>query len=219
MHSCRYEVRLGAGCPNERTIDFEYCPEHLDTPRGRQHVMDVIATRNLTLPSEVEAAIQKAAEVPDKDYQTTALEKMVEALDRILEWEEESRRMLDLIPRDNWRFTDRSGSEQMRAEVGIYERAMDRTAKILSSMSKAALNEKMVTLGKAQVELMVRILMSLITELRLSNEQTDKARYLLLEMLERQANLTPRVENYARQELEPAQGVYIRGEQVISAQN
>jgi hypothetical protein len=216
---CTYDGR----CSNETPIDFPFCVDHLSTPRGRQVVFNVIGSGNMTLASDVENAINNAQIVPDADYQTTALEKMVEALERILMWEAESRKQLDLIPKDQWRFTDRTGSEQTRAEVGIYERALDKTSRILSSMSRAALNEKIITLGRAQVELMVRIMMSLISELELDNQTTDRARILLLEMLKREANLTPAVENIAAKSLESDKGsggvriVSIQGERVYGA--
>lgn len=70
--TCTYDTV----CTDERALDFEMCPRHLNTPRGRQHVLDVIAVGNLTLPSQVRSAVQAAAELPEHDIQTHVLEKM-----------------------------------------------------------------------------------------------------------------------------------------------
>jgi hypothetical protein len=203
MYACRYDVRVGGGgCKNERTLDFEYCIEHLNTPRGRQHVMDVIAQGTLTLPSQVEAAIKNAQEVPDVDYQTTALERMADALDIILAWVDESRRNLDALGgAEFWRYRDRAGTEQARTELGVYERAMDRLSRHLNAMGKHALQEKVITLGKAQVDMMIRLMMGVISELRLDNHLSDRAKMVLLEKLEHEANLTPKVEAHARKQI------------------
>jgi hypothetical protein len=202
MLTCLYEVRIGSGCRNERTLDFDYCNDHLNTPRGRQHVMDVIGRGNLTVPSQVEAAIREASEVPDDDYQTSALERMAAALGLIQDWVEESRANLDSLGgAEHWRYKDRAGQEQQRTELGVYERALDRMSRHLSAMSKVALQEKIVTLGKAQVDMMIRMMLSVITELRLSNELTDRAKSVLLQKLEHEANLVPRVEHHARNQL------------------
>lgn len=201
MLRCMYDQRSGQGCKEERTMDFEFCIEHLQTPRGRQHALDVISKGDLTLPSEVQRAIDAAREIPDEDYQTSALEKMSEALDRILEWEEDAKGRLHAIDERNWRYEDRKGAEQLRSEVGIYERALDRTSKHVGSMSKAAFQEKMITLGKAQVEMMIRMLMSVVTELKLPNDKTDYARQVLLEKFRNEANLTPRIESVANKQL------------------
>lgn len=230
MLTCLYDVRMGGGgCPNERTLDFEYCLDHLNSPRGKQHVMDVIARGSITLPSQVEQAIKEAREVPDEDYQTTALERMAEALDLIQGWVTETRSNLDSLGGSaNWRYKDRAGTEQQRTELGTYERALDRMSRHLSSMSKVAMAEKIVSLGKAQVDMMIRLMMSTITELRLNAEFSDRMRFILLEKLEAEANLTPRVERHAKEQLalESAPpidlsrtggvtGVSIRGEKVV----
>lgn len=229
MLTCLYDVRMdGAGCRKERTLDFEYCQTHLDTPRGRQHVMDVISRGSLTVPSQVEQAIKEAQEVPDVDYQTTALERMADALDLIMGWVEESRRNLDSLGGpENWRYQDRARTEQQRTELGTYERALDRLSRHLNAMGKHALQEKIVTLGKAQVDMMIRLMMSTIAELQLDNNKTDRAKMVLLEKLSEEANLTPRVEKHTREQLviegsvvDPAMtggvtGVSMRGEKVV----
>jgi hypothetical protein len=228
MLTCLYDARSGQkGCPNERTLDFDFCNPHLNTPRGRQHVTDVIARGGLTVPSQVEAAIKQAQEVPDVDYQTSALEKMSEALDLILNWLNESRSNLDALGgSENWRYRDRAGTEQQRTELGVYERALDRMSRHLSSMSKVALQEKIVTLGKAQVDMMIRMMISVITELKLDPATYDRARYILLEKLEQEANLVPRVEDHAREKLAiesshhidyngGVTGVSVRGQRVV----
>lgn len=228
MYTCLYDVRMGGGgCSSERTLDFEYCIDHLNTPRGKQHVMDVIARGAITLPSQVDEVVKKAQEIPDVDYQTSALEKMSGALDLILDWVDESRRNLDgLGGADAWRYKDRSGSEQQRTELGVYERALDRLSRHLSAMGKVALQEKLVTLGKAQVDMMIRLMMSILSELKLDTQTSDKAKYLLLEKLGKEANLVPRVEHHVHGKLAieaPAvdtsmtggvTGVSIRGEKI-----
>lgn len=224
MLTCLYDVRSdkSGGCRNERTLDYDFCITHLNSPRGRTHVMDIIARGNVTLPSQVEAAIAQSKVVPDEDYQTTALEKMAEALDLIQGWVTESRSNLDSLGgSENWRYKDRAGTEQQRTELGVYERALDRISRHLSSMSKVALQEKIVTLGKAQVDMMIRLMMSVIGELRLNAELTDRAKFILLEKLEHEANLTPIIERHAREQLVidasktgGVTGVSIRGEKV-----
>lgn len=223
MITCLYDSRSDKSrCRNERTLDFDYCVPHLNTARGRQHVMDTIARGSITLPSMVESAIADAQRVPDEDYQTSALEKMAQALDLIQGWVVETRANLDALGgASNWRYTDRANTEQQRTELGAYERALDRMSRHLSAMSKVALQDKIVTLGKAQIDMMIRLMMSVITELRLNAELTDKAKFILLEKLENEANLTPRIEKHAREAIEApfvatggVTGVSIRGEKV-----
>jgi hypothetical protein len=41
-----------------------------------------------------------------------------------------------------WRFTDDRGAEQLRAELSLYERALDRTARVLVDVNKLGLEER-----------------------------------------------------------------------------
>jgi hypothetical protein len=205
MYLCRYDLRSGGrGCPNERTLDYEFCQPHLDTPRGRAHIMEVIQRGRLTLPSEVERAIEKAKEIPEEDYHTTALERMAEALETIQNWVNESRANMDTLSAHEYRYKDRAGQEQLRSEVAIFERALDRLSKHLGAMSKVSLQDKLVSLGKSQVDMMIRMIMTVVTELRLDEERAKRAQTLLLDLLERDGNLSGRVDVYAHKQLESA---------------
>jgi hypothetical protein len=182
-------------------MDFDFCQEHLDTPRGKQHVMDVIQRRQLTRPSQIEAAIEEAKKLPEQDYHTSALEQMAATLEVIQSWVNESRDHLDTLSIEQWRYKDRAGQEQLHSYVALYERALDRISKHLGAMSKVSLQDKIVSLGKAQVDMMIRMVMNVVAELRLNDDMNTKAQMLLLDLLEREANLTGRVEHYAQGQL------------------
>jgi hypothetical protein len=205
MYPCKYDLRTsGRGCPNERAFDYDFCQQHLDTPRGRQHVLDVIQRGELLTPSKVAAAIAKAKEIPEEDYHTSALEQMAIALETIQNWVDESRSNLDSLGGAHaWRWKDKSNQEVQHTFVGIYERAMDRLSKHLAGMSKVSLQDKTVSLGKAQIDMMIRMVMSVVAELRLDDDRARRAQVLLLEYMEREANLTGRVDHYARNQLDP----------------
>jgi hypothetical protein len=205
MFYCKYDLRAGGrGCQQERALDYDFCLEHMDTPRGFQHAKDVIQRKQLTLPSQVQQAIDKAKEIPEDDYHTSALEQMANTLEVIQQWVEESRRHLDTVPQDQRRYKDKGGQEQLRSEVAIYERALLMISKHLGAMSKISLQDKIVSLGKAQVDMMIRMIMTVVEELRLDAERKSEAQALLLDILERDANLTSRVENYAQKQLNPS---------------
>jgi hypothetical protein len=140
----------------------------------------------------------------EEDYHTSALEQMAMALETIQNWVDESRSNLESLGSASaWRWKDKSNQEVQHTFVGIYERAMDRLSKHLSGMSKVSLQEKTVSLGKSQIDMMIRMVMSVIAELRLDDDRAQRAQVLLLEYMEREANLTSRVDHYARKQLDP----------------
>jgi hypothetical protein len=189
------------GCKKEPVVNFDMCLDHLNTSRGLQHMVDRVRNGHVLLQSDIDLAIERRTAIPEKDYQTTALERMVEAIDRVLEFERIIEQKVAHLDPDDWRYTDRKGSEQLRSEVELYERAMDRTARVLGQVSKMAINEKMVSLGKAQTELMVRILMGTISDLGLDLAQMKAAQQYLLDRLRGEANLDARTEDHIAGEL------------------
>jgi hypothetical protein len=71
---------------------------------------------------------------------------------------------------------DQHGTDQARAVVGLYERAIDRTAGILTSLVKLDLGERMVRLKEDQARIMFACFMTVLKELALSPEQVSLAR-------------------------------------------
>lgn len=196
----------GRGCPNEPVMNFDYCVDHLNTPRGQQHMMDRVRSRRVVTQGDIERTIASKTQIQSRDYQTTALEKMNEALDRVLEWETLVATMLGRVDQSQWRYTDRAGTEQLRSEVTLYERAQDRTTRVLKDASKMAIQEKLVSLGKAQTDMIVRIIMSVVNDLGLDQSQFEAAKRIILEKLAEEANLSPKTTYFVKRELNTVDG-------------
>lgn len=204
MANCIYEPRKA--CTEEAVINFDYCVRHLNTPRGMQHMVDRVRSGRVLVQSDIDRHIEERTALPEKDMQTTVLEKMSDALDRVMAFERHTERMVANLDPDDWRFLDRSGAEQLRSEVQLYERAMERTTRVLKETSKVALQERMVSLGKAQTELMVRIMMAVMNDLGLDAEGIDKGKNALLMRLRDSANMTSRVDENITKQLTAIEG-------------
>jgi hypothetical protein len=195
---CTFEAR----CSGSRVIGFDYCPEHLKTPKGQQHAQSRINSGAVFTEADLEAEIARRTDVPENDYHTSALEKMDKTLTELLQFTEQTRTMLFDLDANDWRYTHRTSGEQTRMEVGLYERALDRAARVLKDVSKMALEEKIVSLGKAQTELMIRILMNTIMKLGLDSAGITRARSILLQQFQEEANLSSRLEDRVSKQLE-----------------
>jgi phage-related tail protein len=104
-------------------------------------------------------------------------------------------------PATDWRYQHRTAGEQVRMEVGLYERALDRAARVLKDVSKMALEEKITSLGRAQVELVIRILMGTVMELGMDAEGITRARTILLRRFRDEANLSSKLEQRTEKQL------------------
>lgn len=197
---CQYDIRVS--CKEPPVINFEMCIKHLQTPRGLAHARERIDSSQLFTYQDLQNEIQTRSEAPLKDYHTTALEQMAEALAEAQDWARHCREMLYSIPMDQWRYTDRHGAEQVRSEVTAYERAQAAVARLVERASKMSLQEKVVSLGRAQTELVIRLAMGTIEDLGLDANAFDKARAILLEKFRAEAHLSARHEAQVEARLE-----------------
>lgn len=197
---CMYDVRKA--CHNPCVISFDMCILHLQTARGLAHARERLDSGQLFTYADMEAEIRNRTEAPLQDYHTTALEQMSEALVEAQNWARQAREMLYAIPTDQWRYTDRHGQEQIRSEVTMYERAQQAVARLVERASKMSLQEKVVSLGRAQTELVIRLAMGTIEDLALDASAFDRARAILLERFRREAHLSARHEAQVTAELE-----------------
>lgn len=204
MYSYGMDCAYEPSCRTSRVIGFDFCVSHLKTPRGKQHALDRIGSGILLTEDDLSAEIQKRTDVPENDYHTSALEKMDKTLTELLAFSERTREMLYSIDPSDWRYSHRTAGEQTRMEVGLYERALDRASRVLKDVSKMALEEKITSLGRSQVELVIRILMGTITEMGLDVDQITRARAILLRRFQSEANLGSRLEARTERELTSA---------------
>jgi len=73
------------------------------------------------------------------------------------------------------RFTDDKGSEQLRSEIALFERAMDRCASVLGVMAKLNIDERLAAVNEKQVEIVGQALVRSLTELGMDAGQQREA--------------------------------------------
>lgn len=78
-------------------------------------------------------------------------------------------RLADLGP-ESWRY-EGVAAEQLRAEVALYERALDRTAKVLVDINKLGLEERQTRLAERQSNLLHATIARVLAALDLTPEQ------------------------------------------------
>lgn len=92
---------------------------------------------------------------------------------RVLAWErvfDQKRQQLE-----EWRYTHGSG-EQLRSEVAVVERAMDRAASVLTMIAKLNLDERLVRLEEAKAALVEKLILDVFADLHLTDQQIREGR-------------------------------------------
>jgi hypothetical protein len=76
---------------------------------------------------------------------------------------------------------DLKSTPQLRVEVELYERAMDRTHRLLDSLVKHGYAERQVTIAENEAMLVAGVIRRVLAGLGLTNAQRDQAQLLLAE--------------------------------------
>ncbi len=75
---------------------------------------------------------------------------------------------------ESWRYAGAT-AEQLRAEVGLYERALDRTARVLVDINRLGLEERRTALAESQGALIAGAMLRVLDALNLTAEQQAAA--------------------------------------------
>lgn len=79
---------------------------------------------------------------------------------------------------EEWRYTGRAG-EQLRAEVAAYERALDRTGRILVEMARLGIDERLARVEEWQATILFGAVEAALRALGLDAGQQQAARRLI----------------------------------------
>jgi hypothetical protein len=112
------------------------------------------------------------------------LSELLAVAAEIRTWKEIMRGVVaDLLSRQVIRYTNRSYGEQLRAEVLLYERALERLAAILVQIGKLGIERKLAQIQADQVSMVDRALSAALTASGLGLEAQQEARAVLVREL------------------------------------
>jgi hypothetical protein len=78
-----------------------------------------------------------------------------------------------------WRYQDKSGAEQLRSEIALYERAKDRAIRAAQALAKLNLEERFAKLSEQQAASMMYIVSEVFRRMNLDETQREQARQLV----------------------------------------
>lgn len=74
------------------------------------------------------------------------------------------------------RFTDDKGAEQLRSEIALFERAMDRCTTVLGVMAKLNIDDRIAKVSERQIEVVAQALSAALADMGMDAEQQREAR-------------------------------------------
>lgn len=103
------------------------------------------------------------------------LTALMQLAGQVLAWQEATATLVNRLG-DEVRYEGMAGGEQLRAEVQLYERSMDRAEKVLSSIGRLNIEERLAQISEAQAERVIAAIDAALTAAGLSGDQASKAR-------------------------------------------
>lgn len=178
-----------------------FCHEHQTQPKAlkekEQRALELVVTNVETVSDAVtEVEPQKTTEVSTKEtYKPTSIfDKVASVLDNALQFEEDARsayqERLQLAKAgdpEGMRYVDKAGAEQLRSEVTVYERAMDRTIRAVTAIAKLNIDNQAMQMNKMLKEIVRSTIIRVLQRLELPPDQIDLARRYIAEEFAKQS--------------------------------
>jgi len=171
---CGAQKRQGA--PGETcTFAAGWGTDHVGTGRCRLHGGN---TRNQRAAARAEKAEQDAHRLlAQLDVQPVAdpFAALSRLAGQVLAWQEAISGIVNNLG-DRVRYEGGAGAEQLRAEIALYERAMDRTGSVLGMIAKLNIEDRMARVTERQADALVSALEAALAAAGVTGPQADDAR-------------------------------------------
>lgn len=136
------------------------------------------------------STLGQVAKLPDVQEGTLVFtDNPFDTLNQVLletrEFKELIQRMLDQMAenQEDWRYTDKSGAEQLDSRVALYERSLDRTIRAAVALSKLNIEERFLKLSEQQAASMMWLITEVFKRVGMTDDQLQQARDLVPEII------------------------------------
>lgn len=161
---CSAHKRDGSPCPNWAMRGQKVC--HAHGGRARQN-KNAAAIR---LAEEKASAGLARLDVPAIADPLTELAKLG---GQVLAWRDSMAEQVNKLTTLGYE-TDKTG-EQLRTDVALFERAMDRCINVLGTIARLKIDERLVTIEQQRVDLVADALAATLAELELDPDARQRA--------------------------------------------
>jgi len=117
---------------------------------------------------------------------TNPLEALADLAGEILATKDIFRDRVAQLQEEAWRYSDDKGGEQLRAELALYERALDRSNRVLADIARMKIDERLAAITEQQAQTLTTVITAVLRRLNLG-DQAAKVRELVAVELERLA--------------------------------
>lgn len=125
--------------------------------------------------AEVEEATRRALAVLDIAPVDNPLTALSEVAGQILAWKDALAERVNEI-NGEIRYKDGRGAEQLRAEVALYERALDRSITALSAIARLNIDERLAAINERQADAVITAIEAALAHAGVTGERAVEAK-------------------------------------------
>lgn len=119
-------------------------------------------------------------------FQTNPFQLLQETITAVHEFQALIKAKIEVMgDGEDWRYVDKSGAEQLRSEISLYERALDRSVRAATAISKLNIEERYLAISEKQATSIIYILSTVLQRIPgITDSQRDEARRIVGEVIE-----------------------------------
>lgn len=156
---------LAAGWGTDH-VGFGYCRLHGGNTRNQR------AAAHTAMAEQQARATLARLDVTPIENPFTALAKLA---GQAVAWQEALAAIVERLG-DRIRYESTGGAEQLRAEIALYERAMDRCGQILGMIARLNIEDRMARVSERQAEIVVSAIEAALASAGVTGRTADEAR-------------------------------------------
>jgi hypothetical protein len=146
---------------------------HKGWGRCRKHLGNAPTVAKAAERDRLEHEAREALAVLDMQPVDDPLTELQKLAGQVLAWKNAIGRMVNEL--ESIRYRGEFG-EQLRSEVALFERAMDRCERVLVAMARLNIDERLVKITEAQGKLVTEVVLAAFRDVGLSREMQDAVR-------------------------------------------
>lgn len=172
--TCGAQKRQGA--PGETcTFVAGWGTDHVGFGKCRLHGGNTRSQRVAALGAKADAEARRVLAALDVVPVADPFAALSRLAGQVLAWQEAISGIVNNLG-DRVRYEGASGTEQLRAEIALYERAMDRTGSVLGMIAKLNIEDRMARVTERQADALVSALEAGLAAAGVTGTAADDAR-------------------------------------------
>lgn len=183
---------------------FKYCPDHANkkgaVEERQRNALTVLNGGQDSQPPKIqfdepesdfeEAKNKEVQNIQPRGQMATrsvgsVVDQVGQMLERVYSFTTDAHKAYVAIELEDWSFTDKAGTAQLRPEVSVYERALDRETRVIPQIAKLGMDQQKAIIEKAQFEGIKAAMTRTFIRMGMTQKQIDQANLIIAEEFSR----------------------------------